>query len=318
MSVIPIAIGASIVLLALFVVLERHKERAGTDPLFEFGQLRHLGFRYGLLTTLVLAMGQLGFLFVLPVFLQDARHLSPLDNGIWLLPSGISIIVGTQVGARLTRRMSVTAVVRTGLVLEAIGLGLVAWSVTPETTFLELLPGLAIFGLGIGFASSQLTNVVLSEIPKERAGAAGGANTTVRQLGAALGIAVIGALLTTQTIHHSVAAVEASTTLSPRVQVQVISAVRADGVNFTPPAGATAREIALLREALDTGVANGARIALLFAMAVVIVGAGVSLLIPRIGVPADDDVIVDGLDSLGPVSGAGVQPRAQAVSAEHG
>ncbi len=313
-SVIPIALVASVLLIVAFVVLERRKERTGTDPLFEFGQLRHLGFRYGLLTTMVLSMGQLGFLFVLPVFLQDGRHLTALDNGIWLLPSGISIIVGAQLGARLTRRMSVTAVVRSGLVLEAFGLAMVAGAVTPDTTFLSLLPGLAVFGLGIGFASSQLTNVVLSEIPKERAGAASGANTTVRQLGAALGIAVIGALLTTQTIHHSVEAVHTSTTLPPALKTQVLAAIHTNGVNFVPPAGTSVRDVATLRLALDTGVANGARSALLFAMVVVIVGAFVSLLIPTIGVTADDDVVVDGLDTLGPVSGAGVQPVSVAES----
>ena len=86
-------------MLTAFYLVERRKERRHADPLFEFGQLRHLGFRYGLLTTMVLAMGQLGFLFVLPVFLQDGMHLSAVDNGLWLLPSGISIIVGTQIGA---------------------------------------------------------------------------------------------------------------------------------------------------------------------------------------------------------------------------
>jgi EmrB/QacA subfamily drug resistance transporter len=307
-SVIPVTFVASLVFLAAFVVLERWKERKGTGPLFEFGQLRHLGFRYGLLTTLVLAMGQLGFLFVLPVFLQDGRHLSALDNGIWLLPSGIAIIIGAQLGGRLTRRMSVTAVVRTGLVLEAIGLAIVAGAISPTTTFLSLLPGLVVFGLGIGLASSQLTNVVLSEIPPERAGAASGANTTVRQLGAALGIAVIGALLTTQTVKNAVSMLHRSASLPASLKSDVIARIHANGVNFTPPAGTPSHDLATLQHALDASVADGARVALLFAMGVVMVGAVVSLLIPRIGIPTDDDVIVDTLDSLGPITGAGVQP----------
>jgi EmrB/QacA subfamily drug resistance transporter len=305
-SVIPAVFVLALCLLGAFVVLERSKERKGTDPLFEFGQLRHLGFRYGLLTTLVLAMGQLGFLFVLPVFLQDARHLSALDNGIWLLPSGISIIIGAQLGGRLTRRMSVTAVVRSGLVLEAIGLAGIARAISPTTTFLDLLPGIVVFGVGIGFASSQLTNVVLSEIAKERAGAASGANATVRQLGAALGIAVIGALLTTQTIKNATSIVRA-TGLPTGLKAETIAGIHTNGVNFVP-SGASIAQLETLQHALDTAVADGARVALLFAMGVVIAGACVSLLIPRIGVPADDDVVVDTLDSLGPVSGTGVQP----------
>ena len=207
-SIVPVTIVLAIVA-ARRVLRWSSGARSGStrDPLFEFGLLRYLSFRYGLLTTMVLALGQLGFLFVLPVFLQDGLHLSAVDNGLWLLPSGISIIVGTQIGARLTRRISVTSVVRIGLVLEAVGLVAMVLAVSPQLTFLSLLPGLVLFGIGIGFAGSQLTNVILSEIPNDRSGAASGANTTIRQLGAALGIATIGGLLTSATISHAVSSV---------------------------------------------------------------------------------------------------------------
>ena len=58
--------------------------------------------------------------------------------------------------------------------------------------------------MGVGFALAQLTNVVLSEIPSEGSGVASGANTTVRQVGSALGVAVIGTVLTVQTVSHAV------------------------------------------------------------------------------------------------------------------
>src|SRR2546430_16210023 len=117
---------------------------------------------------MVLAMGQLGFLFVVPVFLQDGEHLSAVENGLWLLPSGISIIAGTQLGARLTHRIGTTAVVRVGLVLEAIGLLDIALAVSPGLTFLGLLPGLVPFCVRLRFATFLLTNVVLFHIPHER------------------------------------------------------------------------------------------------------------------------------------------------------
>ena len=95
---------------------------ATAHPLFEFAYLRFKTYRYGLLTGLVLAMGQLGLSFVLPVFLQDGRHLSPWHNGLWLLPTGVFIIVGAQLGGRLIRRFGTIQVVRTGLVIYEIGL----------------------------------------------------------------------------------------------------------------------------------------------------------------------------------------------------
>ena len=90
-SVIPFAFVLATVAFTAFVVVERSMERANRDPLFEFGQLRHLGFRYGLLTTMVLAMGQFGLLFILPVLLQNGEHLSALRAGEWMLPQGVLI-----------------------------------------------------------------------------------------------------------------------------------------------------------------------------------------------------------------------------------
>lgn len=310
-SIVPLALVAATVLLVAFVMVERRKEREGADPLFEFGQLRRLSFRYGLMTTLVLAMGQLGFLFVLPVFLQDGLHLSAVANGLWLLPSGLSIIVGTQIGARLSRQISITSVVRIGLVLEAFGLLCMILAVSPSLTFWSLLPGLVVFGIGIGFAGSQLTNVILSDIPNDRSGAASGANTTVRQLGAALGIAIIGTLLTSVTISHAVSGVRESS-LPAAVKATTTAALHTNGVNFEPPPGATPAQVAKLGQVVEQAVASGTRSALLFAMVVVVIGAFVSLLIPRIKVPErpDDEERLERIEALGPVSGSTLEPTA--------
>jgi EmrB/QacA subfamily drug resistance transporter len=204
-SIMPFVFAAGIAFLTAFYMVERATERRERDPLFEFSQLRHLGFRYGLLTTAVLAMGQFALLFVLPVLLQDGQHLSALRTGIWMLPMGVLIAIGAPIGASLTRYVNVTFVVRIGLVLEASGLAVVAFSISPEMSFRALLPGCALFGLGVGFASSQLTNVILSDIEPDKAGVASGINTTVRQVGAALGIATFAALLHAQTVRHAIA-----------------------------------------------------------------------------------------------------------------
>jgi EmrB/QacA subfamily drug resistance transporter len=209
-SAIPLVFVAASLLLGAFYAWERARERAERDPLFEFGLLQHLTFRYGLITTNVLAMGQLGFLFVLPVFLQDGKHLSAMDSGLWLLPSGLFIVLGAQVSGRLTRRIDTTVVVRTGLVLEAVGLVATALAINADLTIWEILPGFALFGTGLGFASAQLTSVVLSHVPPAHAGAGSGANTTVRQIGSALGIAIIGSILTAQTSRASLDGLSAS------------------------------------------------------------------------------------------------------------
>jgi MFS family permease len=118
-----------------------------------------------------------------------------------MLPQGIVIALGAPVAGRMTRRFSITSIVRTGLALEAVGLFAVAGVISPRTTFLALLPGMLLFGIGIGFASSQLANVVLSDIDADKAGVASGANSMVRQVGLALGIATFAAFIGTSTSH---------------------------------------------------------------------------------------------------------------------
>jgi len=281
-SIVPVVLVVAFGLLAAFVVLERSKERRGANPLFEFSQLQFRTFRYGLLTLGILAMGQLGLLFALPLFLQDAVHLTAEENGLWLLPLGLFVIVGSQVGARLTRVMSTTIVVRLGLLIESFALVLVVWSITPDITFLRILPGLAIFGIGLGFASSQLTNVILSEISSEKSGVASGATSTARQLGAALGAAVIGSVLTVQTTNRAIAATRAAVDLPESVRAQAIAGLHALGPNYSPPPTVGPADAATLNHVLTQSLADASRLALIFAACVVFAGALLSFLIPLV------------------------------------
>lgn len=275
-SLIPLILVASAVFLTAFVLAELGKERRGDSPLFELGLFRHRAFRYGIITSLVLAMGQLGMLFVLPVFLQDGKRLSAVENGLWLVPMGLCILVGAQVGGRLTRTVGTTSVVRFGLVVDAAGLLVMGLMLRPGVTFLGLLPALLLFGLGVGLASSQLTNVILFDIPPDKAGVASGANSTVRQVGSALGVAVIGSVLSTQTVRHAVRTIGA-TDVPVAVKAAALDHVRGGSVGF-----GDAHVPAALSRALESAVAAAARPSLLLAAAIVALGAALSFLIPPV------------------------------------
>ena len=147
-SFIPLVMVIAVVILFAFYKLERWKERHDRSPLFEFGELRHRGFRYGLVTSSVLAMGQMGMFFVLPVFLQDAKHLSAETNGFWMLPFGVFMIIGSQLGGYLTRHIGTTRVVQVGLVLEMVGLVVLAFVVDPGMSFVDLLAPVRLVRLG--------------------------------------------------------------------------------------------------------------------------------------------------------------------------
>jgi hypothetical protein len=286
-SMIPIVLLASVAILAAFTLFERAKERRNGAPLFEFAHLHHRTYRYGLLTGLILSMGMLGLSFVLPVFLQGSLHLSAQQNGMWQFPTGIFVIVSAQAGARLIHRYGATAIVRVGLVSYALGLAYIVHAVSLDLTWWRLLPGLALYGCGIGFAAAQLTNVVLSEIPKASSGVASGANTTVRQVGAALGVAVIGSLLTTLTASRTIHSIQHAA-LPANATAQAVAGVRAYGPDYTPSASLGAHAQATIQHALESGIASGTRYALLFALVVVGLGAVVSFLLPRTPLGADE------------------------------
>jgi EmrB/QacA subfamily drug resistance transporter len=301
-SIMPIVLAVSIAILVWFYFVERAKERRAEHPLFPFAHLKIKTYRYGLLTGLVLAMGQFGLSFVLPVFLQGARLLTPEQNGWWQFPTGVFIILGAQVGGRLIRAVGVTIVVRLGLFSYAVGMLLIWHAVSLDITQLRLVPGLAFYGIGIGFAGAQLTNVVMSEIPAESSGVASGANTTVRQVGAALGVAMIGSLLSVQILSHSVTKIRAAA-LPAAVKVQALAGVHAQGAFYQPPASTSPHDTSILQHALRTSVAGGTRVALVFAAIVVLLGALVSFLIPRVAAPRPRMV-----DELEPVEPLDVDP----------
>jgi EmrB/QacA subfamily drug resistance transporter len=278
-SIIPLLFTLSVTLLAGFAWLEITKGRDGRDPLIEFVHFRLKTYRYGLITAVVVAMGQLGLSFVLPIFLQDAKHLTAARNGLWMLPSGLFVIAGSQAGGLLTRRFGTTAVVRTGLVLYAAGILLILRVISLQITVWTLLPGLAFYGVGIGFAIAQLTNVVLSEVPMESAGVASGANSTGRQVGSALGVSVIGSLLTIKTASAATSRIRASS-LAASVKAQTLAGIHTAGSGYAPPRSLSAGDAATVNSALAHGVISGTRLALLFAVAVLVIGAVVSLLIP--------------------------------------
>ncbi|QXC63327.1 MFS transporter [Aquihabitans sp. G128] len=233
-SIVPVSLLLSVVFLAIFVRLELRRAAADKPVVFDFGDLVHRGFRYGLINTTVLAMGEFGAFFVLPIFLQAGLHLSAIRSGTWLLPAGAMAFVGGGVGGQLSRRFGPKYVITVGLAFEALGIWLYVFAFSPSTTFWSLLPALMLHGVGIGFATSQLTNVVLSDIPPQKAGSASGAAGMVRQVGTALGIALIGAIFVSQASSHVRHDLAGAKDIPPAVKEEVVATV-SDGIGGGAP-----------------------------------------------------------------------------------
>ncbi len=286
-SIVPVSLLIAVVVLGLFVRLELSRVQAGKPVVFDFTDLVHKGFRYGLINTTVLAMGEFGAFFVLPIFLQAGLHLSAIRSGTWLLPAGIMAFVGGGIGGQLSKRFGPKYVITIGLTLEALGIWLYVVAFSQSTTFLSLLPALMLHGIGIGFATSQLTNVVLSDIPPQKAGSASGAAGMVRQVGTALGIALIGAIFVGQATSHVRHDLNQATDIPAAVRTEVVKGV-GDGIGGGAPPGATDTPVGRrITKIVSNGVADAARPAVAFAAGVVTLGALISLLVPNI--PAEHE-----------------------------
>jgi hypothetical protein len=186
-------------------------------------------------------------------------------------------------------------------VLEFIGLVTVALVVSPSMSFVDLLAPYGLFGFGIGFASSQLTNVILSDIPAEKSGVASGTNSTVRQVGAALGVAVIGSVFASLTVSRTIEAVR-SAGIPAALRDTAVQGVHTQGASFPVPHGVSGADAAALSHALATGITDAVRPALLLAAGFVVVGAFLSLLLPRTPpVAGEPEPFVETLVAIEPV-----------------
>jgi MFS family permease len=160
--------------------------------------LKYPGFRFGIITVTIVSMGEFAIIFVLSIYFQVVRGMTAIGTGITFLPLAISVFFSAPVAGLLSSRFGPKWIVTTGMVLEALGLFTLSQIITVSTPIEYIYPVFAIYGVGVGLAIGQLTNTVLMSVPWQKAGVASGTNNTVRQVGSAFGVAVIGAVLVAQ------------------------------------------------------------------------------------------------------------------------
>ena len=191
--------GASFVvgaaLLWSFLALQRRRAGLGEPVLFDVQLFRFRSFALGNATAMILALGEFGLLFVLPLFLQAVLGYSAFRTGLLLMALAIGAFVAGPTAGAIASRIGPRRVVSVGMALEALAIGSIALLIAPDRSGWMFVPGLLVYGVGVGLASAQLTSVVLSEIPTEESGQASGMQSTFRQVGAAVGIALLGTIL---------------------------------------------------------------------------------------------------------------------------
>lgn len=193
----PFTLLLAVVAGGLFIAMETRRKRRGEATMLPLDLFAIRSFSGGNLVAMIVSLGELGILFVLPLWVQNVLHYDALQTGLILLPLAIGSFLATGMVSGLARRMTPLGMLRLGVLLELLGVFALALVLRPDTSWQPIAGMLFVYGLGLGLASSQVTNVVLADVPVDESGQGSGMQTTSRQIGSALGVAILGTVLFT-------------------------------------------------------------------------------------------------------------------------
>lgn len=194
-SVTPVLVGTGLLAGLGLVWWLRSRGRRGSPALLDLRLFGIRRFARGNLVVLLVALGQLGLLFVLPLWLQNVTGRGPVAVGLLLLPVAAGAFAAAAVTPALATRLDVTTILRIGLVVEVIALLTLGLTLDPLVSLWVLVPALAAYGFGVGTADAQLPGIILADVPTAQSGEASGIQGTAQELGSALGVAVLGTVL---------------------------------------------------------------------------------------------------------------------------
>ncbi|GGN17371.1 MFS transporter [Streptomyces fuscichromogenes] len=230
-----------------------HRQLTMPRPLLDMRLFRNRGFSGAVLADLLTVLGMSGLVFFLSQYLQLVQGRRPFEAGLAELPAAVGAVAAGLVAGRTARRHSVRAVVSGGLA--AVGVALAALTTLAQSTGYPVLgAALLVVGVGAGFSFTVTADVILSSVPKDQAGAASAVSETAYELGAALGIALLGSIVTgvyrgfpappgtPAAAHESLgAALEASKTMPTPTATDMLTAARdsfVHGLHLASGAGA--------------------------------------------------------------------------------
>lgn len=189
LTVLGSALGG-LLLLSAFVVVELRRR----EPLLDLRLLGNRLFRTANLVSLVSSAGFLGVLFVAPLFLQQGLGVTPLISGLTTFPEALGVLISSQIVARLYPRVGPRRLMAAGLTGVTIVIGLLSL-IGPSTSLWLMRMLIFLTGAGMAFAFVPVQTAAFATISSAATGRASALSNALRQLGSALGVAVLGEVL---------------------------------------------------------------------------------------------------------------------------
>ena len=185
-----IVLGAGAALLFAFVRWELRTDH----PMLDVRLFKNRSFAIGSSTITLQYMAMFGLYFALAQYLQLAHGFSPLATAFIGLPIGIFAMIGAPLSARSVGRFGPRRVVGTGLIVSATGLFVLGFA-SPTMPIAMILLGFSLVGLGNGQTTAPSTTLIMGSVPRAKAGVGSAVNDLSREMGGALGIAVLGSVM---------------------------------------------------------------------------------------------------------------------------
>lgn len=257
-----------------FVAFVIYELRIAPAPMADLRLFRRRSFAATGFVAFAISASVIGTITYLSLFVQNTLGYSPVQGGLRLLPMFLASFAAALLTGRLIGRVPMRVLLGGAMASAAVGLASMA-HLTATSSWLLLLPGLILSGIGLGITSTALASAALSAVEPARAGMAAGLTNTLRQVGTATGVAVFGALYASRVYTatlHNLAGQSAQPGTVHRLAAAVASGAGTRVAAQVPPPARAA-----IAHAARAGTASGLNDVLLSAAAFAALGALVGL-----------------------------------------
>jgi EmrB/QacA subfamily drug resistance transporter len=259
----------SLVLIVLFVIVERRQQR----PMLDLTLFQKPAFAGASVVAFAISSSMFAMFLYLTLYIQDVLGYGPLQAGLRFLPITLLSFFVAPLAGRLSVRVPVRLLLGTGLLLVCGGL-LTMTAVDASSDWTVLVPGFILAGAGIGLINPPLASTAVGVVHHSRSGMASGINNTFRQVGIATGIAGLGAIFQHDVTHNTTAALasgpgrEVLRAAHGKLNTALVSGEVGQVAHSLPPAARTA-----LTHAYRVGFTDAFTSILLIAAAIALVGS---------------------------------------------
>jgi EmrB/QacA subfamily drug resistance transporter len=227
---IPLVLGLGVVLLAIFLLVQRLTQ--DKEPLVPFALFRDRNYAVVNWVSGALSVGMMGIFIPLTIYFQSVLGFSALKAGLTMAPASLISMFVAPVAGRMTDKIGGKFILMSGLILFGAGMGWIALIARPGASWPVFVAPLIVAGLGMGCIFAPMVTVAMRNIEPRMAGAASGVLNTVRQVGLVIGTATVGALLQNRLVSAMADQASArSAALPPQVRSRFVAGIENSAKN---------------------------------------------------------------------------------------